>query len=287
MDLDKLRLKTSDELNTDEKEFIKQNVDKLDDEDKEAYANFLVDQSESEESPAAGTETPAAGEGSGGNAGAGNGGSQPQTPPATGGYTFKNEDEAKAFVAKTLKEQKEKEEADKQKAIDAAKTPEEKKYVEDNWKPKDWNEALKVATKAAMDAIREETRNETAKQEETRKKFEEEWDGIVEKNKLPKRDTEEGTKILRQVYEIGIKYHQPNFTTAYELWSSIPTDKGGGLDTGKGIISKNSAQRQAAARVAGNTPSGQQGKTMSPKSYQELHGKSDSQLIREAAGGSS
>lgn len=259
MDLDKLKLKTSDELNTEEKAFIKENVDKLSDEDKEAYADFLGagDQDPPQDPPA---DPPAD--------------DPPADPPdKPNGYTFKSEDEAKAFVAKQVAEENERQ---KQAAIEAARTPAEKKYVEDNWKPKTWNEGIKTAAEAAVDILEQRQQEKTQKQEAQRKALETEWDTIVVSNKLPERTTPEGQKILKEVYDVGVKYGQPNFTKAYELWNQISGGKSLG-DQAKG-----NAQRAAAAKIRGQTPNLERKTSMAPKSYQDLNKKSMSQLMREA-----
>lgn len=279
MDLDALKLKTSDELSDPEKDFLRSNVDKLNDEDKEAYADFL-------------SVTPDGGGDDGANNNdAGNEPPAPPAPPADGneppaptppapqaGLVFKDEEEAKAFVAKTVAEEQQKQ---KQAAIDAAKTPEEKRWVEDNWMPKTWNEGIQVAVDAALKAVDERNQKQTKEQEDKKKVLEEEWDGIVTANKLPARGTEEGAKVLKAVYDIGLKYQQPNFTKAYELYSQIPTTQGGGLQVTP-QKKDTSANREAASRIAGNTPAGDSGKGVAPKSYQDLHNKTQSQLIRDA-----
>ncbi len=277
MDLDQLRLKTSEELNPDEKLFIKQNEDKLTDEDKDAYADFLGttndDSGNGQDDSGQGADGDGAGDS--GDSGSGDGSAGDVTPPP--GLVFKDEDEAKAFVAKTVAEEQEKQ---KQAAIDAAKTPEDKKYVEENWKPKDWNEGIKVAVQAALDAVEEKKVTETKVQEAARKAYEAEWDGIVTANNLPKRDTEEGKKVLKAVYDVGVKYSQPTFTKAYELYKTLPTSAGGALELGE--KGKSNPNRQAAGKVSGNTPNQSNGNSIAPKTYQDLHGKTQSQLIRDA-----
>lgn len=263
-DLDEIRLKTSEELNDEEKSFLKENVDKLTDEDKEAYAGFLTTK------PEENSDDNGDGAGNGEDGGGVGAGGKPPAP-----YVFKSEDEARSFVAKTVSEEQAKQ---KQAAIDSARTPEEKLFVEKNWKPKDWNEGIKTIKDVVKQELKDEQAEETKKQETQRRAFESEWDGIVSANKLPKRDTEEGRKVLKSVYDIGIKYNQPNFTKAYELYKAIPKSQGGGLE----VMVNSSVQRNAAGKVVGNTPDGNKGKSVAPKSYGDLHNKSMSQLVRDA-----
>lgn len=268
MDLDKLKLKTSDELNDEEKAFIKENADKLNDEDKSAYSDFLGTPSSDEDNPEGGSQ----GEPSS-NGNAADEANKGQAAPQPQGYTFKNEEEARSFIAKTLTEEQQRQ---RQSAIDAAQTPAEKKYVEDNWKPKTWNEGFKMAVKFAKEEIKEEERRTTEEREAKTKELEREWDDIAKANNVPARSTPEGQKILKEVYEVGVKYSQPNFTKAYELWHQISGGKSLN-DQAKG-----NAQRQAASKVRGQTPSIDRKPNAAPKSYQELHNKTTSQLMRDA-----
>lgn len=272
LDLDKVRLKTVEELESKEIEFLNANLDKLTDEDKDAYATILKVEDKGDEGED-GDDKGSEGDDKGDDKGKGEEGDDKPK-----GFAFASEDEAKKYVADQIIEQQKK---DRQAAIDAAKTPEEKKYVEENWKPKNWNEGIKVAVKAALDEVDERRKQETQKQEDQRKAFEKEWDGIVATNKLPKRETEDGKKILKAVFDIGTKYGQPNFTKAYDLYTKIPESEGGGLKVGNGGKGDMSEQKKRAAQVTGKTADDGKGKSAAPKSYQDLHGKSINQLIRE------
>lgn len=278
-DLDKLKLKTSSELDSDEKEFIKQNRDKLDEEDIDAYKDFLTDALPAEDEEDS-SESDQSGDGDG--TGEDAGGEKPPVTPET--RTFKTEEEIKEFVVKTLTEQQKEE---KQKAIDAATTVEEKKWVDENWRPKDWNEGIKTLKDIIKEELKEDTKKSEREQVEKVELVKKEWDTITKKNKLPKRDTEEGKKILQGVYDIGTKFGQTSLTNSYELWKAIPTDQGGGRDIGAIKKEKANEQRKAAAKISGDSPGGQKVSTVAPKNYQELRGKTQSQLIRDALKASS
>jgi hypothetical protein len=274
LNLDQLKLKTADQLRPNEKEFLKQNVDKLNDEDKDAYRDFLetpapeVNANESVVPEVAEPVVPAKAE--------------PEP------VVFKTEAEAKAFVEKVTAEREAKaaqDAKDKQAAIDAAKTPEEKKYVDENWKPKDWNEGIKTAAEAAADILEQRQDKKNKAEKAQREALEKEWDGITEKNKLPARSTPEGQKILKAVFEVGTKYNQRTFTEAFELYSKIPVDQGGGYDPA-GVakaaeLEKGKTRREAAAKVTGASPAAAT-KVPIVKDYQTLHNTPVSKLIRDA-----
>lgn len=271
MDLDKLKLKTTTQLTPDEKLFIKENEDKLTDEDKDAYSDFLVETPAEENLDEGSEENDGSSEE---NTEGGENAESEQPKP----LVFNTEDDAKKFVQETVNALTEKQKQDRQVEIDAAKTPEEKRYVEENWKPKDWNEGIKTTVDATIKALDEREKTQKEEHDAQAQKFASEWDGIVKANNLPKRGTKEGDEVLKKVYDIGIKYKQPTFTDAFDLYNKLPVTQGGAF----GSKSRNTSQREAASKVAGQTPSDGVTKTAAPKSYQELKGKTPSQLMRDA-----
>lgn len=210
--IDELRLKTASQLDDNEREYLKANTDKLNDEDKEAYADFLsVDVPATQEVVA--EEVPPVE-------------AEPTTPAQTEQpkFTFNTEAEAREFVKNLQRE----DDAAKQKAIDEAKTPEQKKYVEDNWKPADWNEAMRLAVKHAKEEIREEDAKKEA--EATAKRLDEEWKQLSTEKKLPPLTTEEGRIIHANIIKYGVAAGKQTFHDAYNVWANVPKEHGGGLD---------------------------------------------------------
>lgn len=265
MDLDTVRLKTASQLDDAEKAFIKDNVDKLTDEDKDAYADFLNPESNEGESEDD-SSNQGFGDGSMGDNGEGGAsdqsatdqGSENDNSSSNSTYAFKSKEEAAAFV----KEQLEANEKEKQAAIDAARTPEEKKWVEDNWKPKNWNEGIKTAAEAAADLIEERQAAKEAKRQENAKRAEADWQTLRKEHSLPDVDTDEGAKIHNQIIDIGIKHGKQNFQQAYELWAMIPVEKGGGYtidpsQAGKTLAEQKakqlSDQKKVAAKMSGQS----------------------------------
>lgn len=223
MDLDKVKLKTVNQLSEDDKKLLNDNVDKLTDEDKTAYSSVLV-------SGEGASEEGESSEGNDTNSQNQDGGEDSSEAPASESKTeepqavaFKTEAEAKEFVRKELESQK-------QAAIDAATTPEEKKWVEDNWKPKDWNEGIKTAAEAAADIIEERQKEREKKGEENAKRLEKDWQSVRTTNKLPDRSTPEGKEIHDSMVKLAVKYGKKSFSEVYELWSQTPKEFGGGYD---------------------------------------------------------
>jgi len=280
--LDEVRLKTVSQLSEDDKTFLNQNVDKLTDEDKEAYSSVLSvsETPVTPEAPAT-PEIPAT----------------PETP-----YTFKSEEDAKAFVTKQLDEKKKKEDQDakdKQAAIDAAKTPEEKKYVEDTWKPKNWNEGIKTAAEAAADIVEQRQKAKEKETEENGKRLAREWGDVSKENKIPSLETKEGRSIHDQVVKLALQHGKTNFKDAYQLWSQTPKEFGGGYDPIKVAekIQKDEAEkkekaeaeerRKAAAKIGGQNQGAGSIKgsgPLKPMSYEDMK-KGRNKVIKEALNG--
>lgn len=294
MDLEKVRWKTVSQLDDSEKEFLRQNADKLNDEEKDAFKDFLTPDNPTP--PADQTGKGEGGEGNnqgsqgaqdaGGQAPAsGAEGGQP-TAPATG-YQFKSEEEAAAFVKKQLDEN----EKAKKAAIDAAATPAEKKWVEDNWKPKTWNEGIKTAAEAAVEIMENRQKEREKKANEARERAEKDWQALKTKYSLPELTTDEGIKIHNQIVDIGLKHGKKNFQEAYDLWSIIPTDKGGGYkipasEAGAALAEQKkkqvAEQKKVAAKMGGGGGEGNQqpsgGGSLDTPDYKQLH---EARSVRE------
>lgn len=314
-DFEKARQKPAAWLNDDEKKVIRDNADKLNDEDKAAFASFLDtpdDAAGQGEGQSAGAADAGAGEGGGGggegagagsgDAGAGDAGAGDQgQPPA---FSFKSEDDAKAFVLKLQQEQA----AEKQRAIDAATTPEEKKWVEDNYKPKDWDEAYKKSAEYAVKLMEEKQEAREKQRQDNAKRAEADWQALIKEHKLTDvrnpdgTQNPEGVKVHDQIVEIGLKNGKKNFQEAYDLWSIIPEEKGGGYKIAAAAAGTDPAeikkqqedakkvqlnkQKDAAAKLGGQSPAGD-GKpaagALDTPDYATLHkARSARELMRKA-----
>lgn len=280
LNLDKLKLKTSGQLTDTEKDFVRQNVDKLNDEDKSAYADFLqvqetpIEENQPGEQDAAGSETPPEG---------GNGG-ETAKPPVTPSFSFKSEEEAREFVRKQTEEN----ERAKQAAIDKATTPEQKKYVEENWKPKDWDEGIRKTVEIAKKEIREEM--EEARQKEIGVKLQKEWEDLAKEKKIPALTTKEGKTIHDNIVKYGVAAGKQTFKEAYSVWERIPKEFGGGLEPGaKPPVDPSeaakvlAAQKKAASKIGGQNTGTKPGDSGLKVSYADLHkARSTEELLKKA-----
>ena len=302
-DINKLKLKTVSQLDDKEKDFIKSNTDKLNDEDKAAYSSFLnpdIPAPETQEGESAGgegngenseSEAPAEGSNEGeGEAPSpeGGGGAGSEAPPA---FSFKSEEEAREWVRKVKAE----DETKKQEAIDAAQTPEEKKYVEDNWKPKDWNEGLRTAVKIAKEEIKAEQESERV--QKNFDKLDKEWKTLSKERSIPSLDTVEGRRIHNQIIGIMRGYGLATFKSGYEKWAKIEgVDITNGTEPGEQSTEKIpdpakekiDAQKKAAAKIGGqNAGAGTIKGSASIKTPNaaDIRTKSTNKLIREGLAG--
>lgn len=290
MDLDAVRLKTNSQLDDNERQFLRDNIDKLTDEDRQAY-DFLTDNSTPLESEG--------GESTDSESGSAAGKSQTPTPPQTPSvgeapqaYSFKSEEEAKAFVKKQLEEQQ----SEKQKAIDAAATPEAKKYVEENWKPDNWNVAMQKAVEFAKEEIKEETRQQEIKKNYD--EFDRQWTEVSTEHNLPALDTVEGRQIHNQITHLMVGFGLTTFQEGYAKWEvltaaekaateNIPTPNISASEAGAALAKarsdKAAAARKAATKIGGqNAGAGAvKGSASLKPTAEDLRGKSMTKLIKE------
>ena len=277
--LEDLLLKTSDELNNLERDFIRENRAKLGEEDIDAYKDWLdadkeIEVATPEEKPEEIEEEPAKEE-------------EPKevTPEPT--FSFKSEADAQEFVRKTQEEA-----AAKQKAIDAAKTPEEKKYVEDNYKPNGWNEAYKKVDEIVDKKLRQERERQVADG------LQKEWEGLAKEKGLPDTKSSEGKAIHDSIVRFGIAAGKQTFTDAYAVWKTVPKEYGGGLEVAavaeakKGdedkIKEQGKKQRAAATKLATDNKevNAKAGKGMLRQpTYEELHNARSTDELLERLGG--
>jgi hypothetical protein len=154
--------------------------------------------------------------------------------------------------------------------------------------PRDWNEFANKIIDAMTPQVAETVQTMSTKEREELTKinqgFDREYNELASKKLVPPLNTKEGTEVNRQISLIGATYGQTNITKAYQLWASIPKDKGGGLDYESGAKAekdnKAKAQKQAAGKVGSSkgTPSKQKGKSTS---YDKLRSTPIDDLIDE------
>lgn len=246
MDLNALKLKTSQELNDDEKKFLIEHKNELDQYDVEAYSDFLnapAEEATEEVAPEAVAETPQA----------------PAPAPEPEPFAIKSEEEARELVRKELQSF----EAEKAKAMAAARTPEEREHIDATWKPQDWLHARKVMGQEIKDELKAELRAEK-EQEETDKaiKFwQDQWDEVAKEKNLKPLTTPEGKKVHDEIVHTMRGYNIGTFKEGYELWEKIKVIQSGGQpaptpsEAGAALAkSKMTAQKQAATKVGAANP---------------------------------
>lgn len=278
-DLAKLKLKTADDLEDDERQFIIDHQDELNDEDKDAYSSFLppedpkTTQEEEEPTPPP-TDEP-----------------EPKKEP----LTFKSQEEMDEYFEKKFGSQinEIKSQLPKPQPEPEPKPKPEKKYIEGQ--PKSWEEFDKAIKQAKEDAktelveqLEKEKKEAQTKQQELEQAREkaiaglkDEYAKLAESDKsLPKLDTQEGVKKFEELVKWGSERKQENLTDTYGLWSKIPVEHGGGLDTQqKKELDKKKveAQKKAAASLSGK--GGEAPKK--ERSYQDLKKMDLSEIIEE------
>lgn len=296
--IDELKLKTAGQLNDNEKNYLRENQDKLNAEDREAYSSFLVAEEtpapeggESTEVTPPAEETPApevtpAPE------------ATPEatpTPSATPAYQFQTEEEAKAFVAKQIEES----EKAKKAAIEKATTPEQKKYIEDNWNPDNWNVVARKFVDIAKNEIRAEKEQEES--EKNAKMYQAQWTELVTEKKVPSLETNEGKKVHKEIVSLMLGFGKKTFKEGYALWEKTqgkapeatpaptPTPEATTTETAP-ITEKQKAAsaRQAATKIGGQntgkeTTSGKA--PLKPLTWEEMQSKSKAKILREAING--
>jgi hypothetical protein len=145
--------------------------------------------------------------------------------------------------------------------------------------PKDWNDLLirvvkflspKVYAPKIIEEIKKMTAAEKKEVEDIDKEFDAEYDALATEGKVPKRGTKEGDEVNTQISTIGAQFGQTSMTKAYELWSKIPKDQGGGLDYKPGEKKPNPSKQ--VSRLVGSsqqTQAARKPKTKIP--YDKLH----------------
>lgn len=231
-----LTLKSADELDDNEKSFIVENIDKLNDEDKQNYASFLPSQDTATPEK---IQEPV------------NSQVDEQKPEAV---TFKTQDEIdKYFEEKYGNRLKSIEEK-----VAPPEVPQEVKYLDGT--PESWDDIDKAIKKAQEDAVEkaskklEEKEQEKARLEQARveaiKTLQGQYSEIAKKDNLPDITTKEGQERFSQLVKFGSDHNKDDINQAYDLWSKIPKKFGGGYDDGNINLK---VQKKAATLINGGT----------------------------------
>jgi hypothetical protein len=255
MDLEVVRWKTADELLPEEKDFLKENADKLDDGEKIAFQSFLQEEPATED-PVAEVATP----------------ETPNEPtpeiPPTAPVTFASEAERDAWLASEIAKRESSKQPESPKEdvkVDPVESLKGKQYVD--------------ATEAYKDFKRVEAEQQELQRKEQEKineQFEAEYKQLAVTKKLPDPTTEEGKQFRLNLVEFGKKHAKQNYTETLELWEQVPEQFGGGFkvadqkkeeDKDKEQINK---QKEAAALLNNPAPADPKNQPK-PIPYSTLH----------------
>jgi hypothetical protein len=246
MDLEVVRWKTADDLDPEEAAFLRENVDKLNQEELDAFAEVLKEpEAEEEELEATGT-----------------GGEEEEKeeeeveekeeekkPDAQ----YLTKDEANEFVQKALADREAaKKDAETGTAEEKAAKQEILKLFPDGYKPTDPNEFASKIVEALTPILTQKTIENIGQMNAAqRKQFDDanarldaEYTEIAKKNGLPELSSEKGQLINGQLATVAAKYGIDNYHEAYELWSKLPAQYGGGFS----VADEEKAQKKEALK---------------------------------------
>lgn len=165
---------------------------------------------------------------------------------------FKTKEEADNYIAEkviqALNESKEKEERERQ-------SKEAEKFFDDSYIPKNANDLaanlIPILDKKIRDNIKAEQEHLTAEQQKINTLFDKQTDDLIKGGKLPPQDTDEGKQALGSMLKFGAQYGARDVNMAYDLWSKVPEEFGGGYKIKSEEKEKAKDQRAAAGMVGG------------------------------------
>lgn len=201
-------------------------------------------------------------------------------------YAFETQEELDAYI-----------EAKNRKVTPAPITPTVKEPEEDEvdklefWKghldengqwvgeaPKDWNDFARTIIKQVdakkqapkiLSEIQNLTKAQQADLDAINAEFDAEFDELAAQGLVPKRGTPEGDAANAAISAVGSKYGQTSMKTAYELWESLPKEKGGKV--GAAPVKKANPSKQVARLIRPSRGSQAGDKPKSKRTYAQLH----------------
>jgi len=186
-DLDDVKLKTPDEMSDEEKDFLKENEDKLTDADKKDYEEILKGKKENEDETEEEDETEKK--------------DKKKEKKEEPKHTFKTDEDLEVY----LKDRKEKEKAEKVKLKADAKVK-KGQFFPKGYKPSDWNEY----TKDVLKIVRDDRQRFSEDQRKTMARINDKLDSETEELRalipdIPKQGTKARRTFDRNIAEVMIK----------------------------------------------------------------------------------
>lgn len=215
MDLDDIRLKTPDEMNDEEKTFLREHKDELTDADKKDYEEVLAEKDEEEEEE--GEE--------------GEEGEEEKKP-----ITFENQEAFDSAVDKRLKEMQEA--ADKAKE-EEEESKEKKRFFPKDYKPKDWEQFAQDFLPFIRQTTKKDTEEFTRTQRERMAEINKQMDAETEDLRkidpsIPAAKSEGRREFDRSIAEIMVSDPKVNTVTkAYGVYKERKVKPAGGEDSDK------------------------------------------------------
>lgn len=248
LDLEKVRLLPLENIGTAEIAFLNEHKAELDAEEKAAFVGFLTPDPEVIAAPVIPEpETP----------------TPPVTPaPAINPDEFIKKEEMASYIEDKRKEW---EAANVSKAEQDKKEAEIKQLYKEGELPTDWNDFGNKVIDSAVEKVfaqlnkqNEDAKAAAAATEKEREKvlagFQAEFATLEKDGKIPNVGTEEGKKVMEQIFKVGMDNGKVTVTEAYALWSQLPEEFGGGYKTGNTAEKQRlNKQKEAAGKVGGGT----------------------------------
>lgn len=275
MDIEQITEKNAEELTKEEADYLKQNAELLTDEESEKYKDILSREEEEEDGGAVDIPDDSPNDDVSKTEGDGGDGEGQK------GISFKSQEELDAYIAqRTAQAKTPTKDKDSEDEGDEFEIPD---FFDKSYRPQDANElARKIAEKLlplAAQSFAKMTAKEKKQVEETNKALDEQYDSLVSEGKVPKRGTDEAKKVDQTLTTLMLQYKLPDFKSAYDLYSKIPEEHGGGYKTQQ--RTPVDANKKRAAIVAGSR--GGTVQTQSPKmTYKDLSTKSMDELLEDA-----
>lgn len=145
------------------------------------------------------------------------------------------------------------------------------KYVDPNWKPQTWDEAIQVIlSKAKPEVVEAITKLQKEEAEEIKKKNEEidkEYEELAKSNNLPPLTTIEGKQMDEQIAKVALRYKLDSYKDAYDIL----------VKTG-GIAPQKQDTRKTVSSIIGGTSAGASA-DVQKLDYKKLHATNLDDLI--------
>lgn len=248
-DFDDIRLKTADELTTEDKSVLKEKWTDLTDEEREAFKESVNPEEKKEES-----------------------------------FAFKSKEEFDQAVSERTKQIIEDREKARKEAEEKKNKPEDDRWFPEGYQAKDWNAAAEEMYPKFRERFIKENQEATKKTQEAldeiNKGFDVEIDTMAREDKaIPAKGTKEREAFETELFQIGVDYKGvTTMTDAYKIYKAVhggKTEKKGEEEEEEPVSTK---QRDLASKVG---KSGGESSEVKLRKYSEISRRSMDDLLDE------